>query len=85
MDCEMPVMDGHTATRQIRRLENEGVLPLRNRIIALTGNARQGISTCGETVGLLVVEDIGFTGQIEASLQAGMDDVMASSGKIAGD
>ncbi|KAG9051349.1 hypothetical protein FS837_008444 [Tulasnella sp. UAMH 9824] len=56
MDCEMPVMDGHTATREIRRLENEGVLPLRNRIIALTGNARQG--------------------QIEASLQAGMDDVM---------
>jgi len=42
MDCEMPVMDGHTATRQIRKLEEEGVLPLRNRIIALTGNARQG-------------------------------------------
>lgn len=45
MDCEMPVMDGHTATREIRRLESEGVLPLRNRIIALTGNARQGILT----------------------------------------
>lgn len=43
MDCEMPVMDGHTATREIRRLESEGVLPLRNRIIALTGNARQGM------------------------------------------
>ncbi|KIO22867.1 hypothetical protein M407DRAFT_27666 [Tulasnella calospora MUT 4182] len=62
MDCEMPVMDGHTATREIRRLEGEGVLPLRNRIIALTGNARQG--------------------QIEASLQAGMDDVMIKPYKI---
>lgn len=47
MDCEMPVMDGHTATREIRRLESEGVLPLRNRIIALTGNARQGTSKHG--------------------------------------
>ncbi|KAG8934382.1 hypothetical protein FRC01_003339 [Tulasnella sp. 417] len=62
MDCEMPVMDGHTATREIRRLESEGVLPLRNRIIALTGNARQA--------------------QIEASLQAGMDDVMIKPYKI---
>ncbi|KAG8979497.1 hypothetical protein FRC05_008486 [Tulasnella sp. 425] len=62
MDCEMPVMDGHTATREIRRLESEGVLPLRNRIIALTGNARQG--------------------QVEASLQAGMDDVMIKPYKI---
>ncbi|KAG8887410.1 hypothetical protein FRB98_009674 [Tulasnella sp. 332] len=42
MDCEMPVMDGHTAAREIRRLEGEGVLPLRNWILALTGNARQG-------------------------------------------
>ncbi|KAG8934381.1 hypothetical protein FRC01_003338 [Tulasnella sp. 417] len=62
MDCEMPVMDGHTATREIRRLESEGVLPLRNRIIALTANARQG--------------------QIEASLQAGMDDVMMKPYKL---
>jgi len=42
MDCEMPVMDGHTATKEIRRLEAIGALPLRNRILALTGNARQG-------------------------------------------
>lgn len=78
----MPVMDGHTATREIRRLEIEGVLPLRNRIIALTGNARQGINTCDEPVVLLVVEATGSTGQIEASLQAGMDDVMVSSDEI---
>jgi len=42
MDCEMPVMDGYTAVRQIRKMEAEGKLPNRNRIFALTGNARQG-------------------------------------------
>ncbi|KAG8887667.1 hypothetical protein FRB98_009229 [Tulasnella sp. 332] len=62
MDCEMPVMDGHTATREIRRLEREGALRTRNQILALTGNARQG--------------------QIEASLSAGMDDVIIKPYKI---
>lgn len=38
----MPVMDGHVATREIRKLEKDGVVHQRNRIIALTGNARAG-------------------------------------------
>jgi CheY-like chemotaxis protein len=35
-------MDGTTAVRQIRELEESGALPRRNRIFALTGNARDG-------------------------------------------
>ncbi|VDB99941.1 unnamed protein product [Peniophora sp. CBMAI 1063] len=42
MDCEMPVMDGLTATREIRKLEATGKLPRRSLIFALTGNAREG-------------------------------------------
>ncbi|KAI5119585.1 hypothetical protein M0805_006470 [Coniferiporia weirii] len=42
MDCEMPVMDGITAVREIRKLEEAGDFPVRNRIFALTGNARAG-------------------------------------------
>jgi CheY-like chemotaxis protein len=38
MDCQMPVMDGFTATRAIRALAQGGVVP----IIAMTGNAMQG-------------------------------------------
>lgn len=38
----MPVMDGVTAVKHIRRLEAEGSLPTRSNIFALTGNARQG-------------------------------------------
>ncbi|KAL5511938.1 hypothetical protein ACEPAH_5157 [Sanghuangporus vaninii] len=40
MDCEMPVMDGLTAVREIRKMEQTGELPVRSRIYALTGNAR---------------------------------------------
>jgi len=42
MDCEMPVMDGLTAVREIRRMEASGEIPGRNRVFALTGNARAG-------------------------------------------
>ncbi|CCL98839.1 uncharacterized protein FIBRA_00844 [Fibroporia radiculosa] len=38
MDCQMPVVDGFTATRKIRALEQEGVLPGHLPIIALTAN-----------------------------------------------
>jgi PAS domain S-box-containing protein len=41
MDCQMPVMDGFEATRQIRLFENEtGIENI--KIIALTANAMQG-------------------------------------------
>ena len=45
MDCQMPEMDGFEATRRIRRLEAEGLLPgatHRLGIIALTANAIRG-------------------------------------------
>lgn len=41
MDCQMPVMDGLTATRKIRAFETQsGIAPI--RIIALTANAMDG-------------------------------------------
>lgn len=77
----MPVMNGHTSTREIRKLESTGVLPLRNRIIALTGNARQG-----ETDHIrrteLGVNDVASAGQVEAAMGAGMDDVVVSTSNL---
>lgn len=57
MDLEMPVMDGMTAVRHIREMQQKGELSEHIPVIAVTANAR--------------VE------QVEASLQGGMDDVMA--------
>lgn len=42
MDCQMPVLDGFAATAEIRKLEAEGELDRRNRIVAVTANALKG-------------------------------------------
>lgn len=42
MDCQMPEMDGFTASREIRRREAEGLLPGHLPIVALTANAMKG-------------------------------------------
>ncbi|PCK09317.1 MAG: hypothetical protein COA42_04745 [Alteromonadaceae bacterium] len=39
MDCKMPVMDGYTATRNIRQLERENKLRAKTVIVAMTANA----------------------------------------------
>ncbi|MFC1759268.1 response regulator [Planctomycetota bacterium] len=42
MDCQMPVMDGLEATRRIREMQSEGMVPGTIPIIALTANAIKG-------------------------------------------
>jgi len=41
MDCQMPIMDGYTATRYMRKLQAEGTLP-KFPIVAMTANAMVG-------------------------------------------
>jgi CheY-like chemotaxis protein/HPt (histidine-containing phosphotransfer) domain-containing protein len=41
MDCQMPVMDGYTSTRNMRKLEGDGQIPKRP-IVAMTANAMVG-------------------------------------------
>ena len=41
MDCQMPIMDGYTATRYIRKLQGEDALP-KFPIVAMTANAMVG-------------------------------------------
>jgi CheY-like chemotaxis protein len=42
MDCEMPVMDGFTATRKLREIENQNQLT-ETPVIALTAHAVEGV------------------------------------------
>ena len=51
MDCEMPEMDGFTATREIRRFESENNLP-RIPVFALTAHAIGDISKHCESAGM---------------------------------
>lgn len=51
MDCNMPVMGGFDATKEIRRWERESGSP-RNTIVALTANAIQGVRQSCLDVGM---------------------------------
>ncbi|MDH5560708.1 MAG: ATP-binding protein [Deltaproteobacteria bacterium] len=42
MDCLMPIMDGFEATRNIRKMEQEGIFKKKTPIVALTAKALKG-------------------------------------------
>ena len=42
MDCQMPIMDGYTATRTVRKLETDGQRSGHMPIVAMTANAMAG-------------------------------------------
>lgn len=42
MDCQMPVMDGYEAARQIMIMKQDGSVPMNVPVIALTANAMEG-------------------------------------------
>ncbi|WP_345681791.1 response regulator [Novipirellula caenicola] len=42
MDCQMPIMDGFTASREIRLMESRGELEGESIIVAVTANALKG-------------------------------------------
>ncbi|KAG9602791.1 putative histidine kinase-like protein M3YPp, partial [Aureobasidium melanogenum] len=52
MDLEMPVMDGYSASREIRSLEKSGKLTRHVEIIAITANVRKGQVDCALDAGI---------------------------------
>ncbi len=52
MDCEMPVMDGYTATEEIRRLQREGKTATYTRIVALSAHALKEYEAKGLASGM---------------------------------
>ena len=52
MDCEMPNMDGYTATREIRLLQKQGDVDPKTRIVALSAHALKEYEAKGLEAGM---------------------------------